>query len=411
MARVIVSAGHTSNDTGAIYQNLREVDFTRKIAEKVYKELKAKNIETLAVPYELELIQRIDWINATGYNEKLGDICIEIHINDGGKTGIEGWFKGPGENLSQTLTDYIIDSVVKKTGLINQGIKNEFDHPLKSLAFLNRTNPISSLLECLYLDNEHDQLFLKNDQKLDLLAEGICDGIINFINRSQEQKDNLKKSIIPTTTLIKPDAVNVQSQTPSTPVTNISPVPISIPSPTISTFPTPQAISPIVSSQLGSQPSGYTGIQNISQERENRRKMIVDTYQMILNRAPNQNDLNYFLNINITQDQLIKRMVESQEHADIVKAGRESNELKAKFESLEQEALKARTDEKDKEQIIENLNNLIAQKNEMIARLEQQVPGLKTNVGNGAIVRKTSETTYKPTLSERILGFFNKVFD
>jgi len=194
MARVIISAGHTQQEPGAVVDNLREVDFTRKIANKVTSHLRKQGIIILSVPPELELPARIDWINKTGYREETEDICIEIHVNDGGKSGIEGWYKDKGENNSYKLTKNIVDEIVNITGLTNQGVKSEYDHELQSLAFLHNTNPTSALIECLYLDNPEDQKFLQDDNKLDKLAQGIVNGIKKFFgidNNTLQNQQNL----------------------------------------------------------------------------------------------------------------------------------------------------------------------------------------------------------------------------
>src|SRR5687768_3910001 len=103
MARIIVSAGHTSMDPGMSSGDLREVDLTRKIANATIPYLRSNGLITLSVPPELDLARRIEWINATGYRETLNDIAVEIHINDGGKSGLEGWYKEEGNNKSQQL--------------------------------------------------------------------------------------------------------------------------------------------------------------------------------------------------------------------------------------------------------------------------------------------------------------------
>ena len=180
MSRVIVSAGHTQKEPGAVADDLKEVDLTHKITNKITQKLRNKGIITLSVPPELDLTSRINWINKTGYREESDDICIEIHINDGGKTGLEGWFKERGKNKSEELTRTIIEEACKLTTLENQGVKSEYDHPLQSLAFVHNTNPTSSIIECLYIDNPKDQTFLKDDSKLNLLADGVVNGILKF---------------------------------------------------------------------------------------------------------------------------------------------------------------------------------------------------------------------------------------
>jgi N-acetylmuramoyl-L-alanine amidase len=88
--RLVVSAAHTSASPGAIFKDLREFDLTRKILDKLLPHLTKEKIEHKAVPADLNLLKRIDWINDTGYTEENGDLFLEIHINDGNKRGLEG---------------------------------------------------------------------------------------------------------------------------------------------------------------------------------------------------------------------------------------------------------------------------------------------------------------------------------
>ena len=144
MARLLISAAHTMENPGAVFQDLREADLTRKLLVLCLPLLDAKKIEYKAVPLDLPLPQRIEWINNTGYSEAQGDIFFEIHINDGGKRGIEGWHKGNSSptNRSQRFTKTLVDNICKVTSYQNQGAKSEYEHELTSLLILNSTNPI-----------------------------------------------------------------------------------------------------------------------------------------------------------------------------------------------------------------------------------------------------------------------------
>ncbi|MEO6729038.1 MAG: N-acetylmuramoyl-L-alanine amidase, partial [Candidatus Dojkabacteria bacterium] len=182
MARILVSAAHTLESPGAINGDLREADLTRKILKKVIPHLEKTGVEFKAVPLDLPLLQRIDWINDTGYTEAQGDLFLEIHINDGGKRGIEGWFKGSAgpDNRSQKLATKVSEEVCKATGYQNQGSKSEFDHELGSLLILNQINPTGVAIEFLFIDEPNDIAILKDDAKLDDLAKLIADSMSDF---------------------------------------------------------------------------------------------------------------------------------------------------------------------------------------------------------------------------------------
>lgn len=193
MPRALISAGHTLMDPGDIYGDLREADITRKIATMVVPHLKNSGVIAMQVPFDLPILQRIEWINNTGYRESLNDICVEIHINSGGKRGIEGWYKGEGGNPSQKLAKTLVDNVTATTGYRNNGVKSEYDHELGSLSFINRTNTVTTIIECLYIDNEEDIRILRNDDKLEELAAAIAGAITKYFGNLPTPPQPVKK--------------------------------------------------------------------------------------------------------------------------------------------------------------------------------------------------------------------------
>ena len=67
-------------------------------------------------------------------------MAIEIHVNDGAKSGFEFWFEGDGTNKSEKLAQDLMDSATKETSLPSQGVRSEYDHEFGNLAFINKTN-------------------------------------------------------------------------------------------------------------------------------------------------------------------------------------------------------------------------------------------------------------------------------
>lgn len=368
MARVIVSAGHTNKEPGAIIDDLREVDLARTIANKVTSKLRQTGIVTLSVPPELDLNKRIEWINNTGYQEETEDICIEIHINDGGMSGLEGWYQDRGENKSQTLTTAILEEISKSTGLTNQGPKSELDHPLGTLAFVHNTKPTSSLIECLYIDNPQDQEFLRDESKLDLLVQGIVNGIMNFFN-VDTQDESVAKNQPPQPAGQSTNQFSIPHASPTVPSHGpgyTPPPPIhSQPYTSSPMFPAPTAYPGFGGGMPGQQP------QQQPQTREDKKQMIQDLYHKILGRKVSDQDLNYFLNLGLTEDQMIKRLVESQEHADMVNDSQEYKKIQPEHSQLKIENQELKGKVADQEKIIEQQNILIEQKNKSIQQIHQ----------------------------------------
>lgn len=404
MARVIVSAGHTQSEPGAVVDDLKEVDLTHTIAKKITSQLRQNGIITLSVPPELDLLKRIEWINKTGYSSETEDICIEIHINEGGKSGFEGWFGGEDEDTSKDLTTKIIESACSKTGLANQGVKNHKEHELKSLMFLQKTKPTGAILECLYIDNADDQAFLKDDSKLDLLAQGIVEGIMNFFGAESA-------AAVPNTGQFPQAGGSFPSASPSFPRT-----PPYSPAPQAQPYPSYVPPSPYGGGNVGGAYGG--GQQNVQQSREERKQMVQEKYQQILGRKVNDQDLNYFINLGLNEDQMIKRIVDSQEHADMVQGYQEYKKIKPEYEQLKIDKQRLEVQLRDKEDILDKQNDSIAQKNRTIQELQNR-SGAQTIQADGDNNQPPGQvvgfqdlgSSSRQTFVDKVLQRLNDFFD
>ena len=402
MPRAILSSGHTSADPGSKANDLVEYELSRKISRAVLPYLRQHGIITLSVPADLDLLKRIDWINKTGYDETNNDIAIEIHINEGGKSGIESWYEGEGESNSKKLSDILIKTITVESGLPNQGSKSEYEHEIGSIAFLHDVNSITTLVECGYIDNEDDAKFLKDDKNIDKLAKGIAKGVLEYFGVPFRDIPQGSPPVVARPNTPNPTQPLNQFQQPPRP-----------PMPT-NNFQMPSYNSGEMSgfdSDFGpSQPTG--GFMS----RDDRKKMVNEMYNKILGREPTQNDLNYFLNIGISEQDLLKKMVDSQEHADLVMSRQEVIKAKEELNEHSTELLQLRASTEDQKIIIRNLHALIAQKNQAIAHLQQQL-GMMQNYQNAqqsvSISNTTSETkhNYKGTFLDKLFKAFSDLFE
>lgn len=430
MPRVIISSGHTTANPGTVSNGLREVDVARKIAKAIMPHLRQSGVIALSVPKDLELLQRIDWINKTGYREDLGDIAIEVHINDGGRSGLEAWFEADGNNNSQKFTETLLTETAAETKLANLGAKSEYDHELGSLAFLHDSNPLTSLIECGFIDNDKDSAFLKDDKNIELMGKGIAKGILKYLNIELKEPATPQPLVQPA----KIQPMNNKQVTPGAPRPQapaaMPPRPVTPMNNPANSFGNPSAFS----DPMMSDPGGYNSFQgggaaaggNFNSfgdrgagggfspmpSREERKDMINKMYVKLLGREPNQNDLNYFLNIGITEDQLIKKMVDSQEHADLVKARQEVLETKQKYNDQQTELAQLRTQAQDQQKIIANLQSSIDQKNMGLADLQQRLTQLQKFQSNAAGVKpKEEKTNYRGTFLDKLFRAFSDLFE
>jgi hypothetical protein len=359
MGRLLLSAGHTLDAPGDINGDLIEAELTRKILRLCIPYLEAKQIEFQAVPLDLPLLDRIDWINRTDYSKEKGDLFIEIHINNGGKRGIEAWYGGkPGiKNQSQTAAEFILNTLCKKTGFTNQGAKSEFEHEFGQLIILNQPKTISTVLEILYIDNEDDIKILRNDKELDNLAKNLADSISDYFHLTEEEVKNLiKKQDIKTNKTDKSikstlfDNANTKN--------NISNFPNS-------TFtPKMQSKNPSATTQ----PKNITTSSKIMDKNE-RKDMIIKTYELIFGTKPEKSLIDKYVNKGIGEEQLIKELINSDKYKKMIKEYTEYLSNKEKFKNLEIENTQIKQKNKDLENLLANLSRLLEHRNALITRL------------------------------------------
>lgn len=444
MARVIVSAGHTDELPGTVVGDLREVDIARKLAKLVVSNLRTNGVITLSVPYNLTVEQRIKWVNTTGYKKESGDVFIELHSNKGGKSGVEAWYFNTENKANKRFAETLLTTIENKTGLKSQGAKDQKDHEIGEIKILKDIFPYSTLLECLYLDNKKDQEFLKSDEKLGLLAGAIANGICAYIGVEYKTQAEVSELKMRKLSFDKKDNNKQQpaqpkiSPAPKQPAVGPAPAPKSTaPAPQKApSMPAPSAVSdfkgfdnnsfdPIgddtAASDFGSgasafsgfnapTPSGFGGANKPAMTRDERKDMVKKWYQKGFGKDPEQSDLNYFLNIGISEEQMLKRILESQDHLDQMQKAAKFDEVNDKYEELK---VKAQDFEKklvDQREIMEKLNSLLLQKNAALAELQKRILYL-TNKLEELQINRSSETVkldYKGGFWEQLFDWFSR---
>ncbi len=362
MARVLIGAAHTLENPGEVYGDLREADLTRKILTKTLPHLARLNIQYKDVPLDLPLTDRISWINNSGFSKDSGDIFVEIHVNDGGKTGVESWFRGNStvDNDSQRLAESVLKHLCTKTGFINNGARSEYDHEMTSLLILNQTNTISTAIEILYIDNPSDIVILKDDSRLENIGKALAESIDEYLKevKANPQANNKiipskKPAFDPFGTMTNNDPFGFNSGS-------------ALPSPTYN--PQPSTFVP-KNTVGGSNPP-------MPMDREQRKAVIKATYLKILGREPTTQEMNTNLNTAVTEADLTKKLLDGDEFKKMVEKAQkfdgmetEIKRLRSELDSSKQTALDAErttqnmaSAQKFKDEEIKKLSTLLAQK-------------------------------------------------
>lgn len=155
---IYLSAGHATNDPGAVSNNTTEFTVTKTIAETLWSRNKTM---IKLVPVGITLKQRIGWLNT---HSTSNDFLIELHMNSGNEVahGAEMYFRANSESDRQLAQKYI-DSYCDSSKIWNRGVHADTSTRHKRLGILRDVKPRGLLLEMGFITNLEDlELVLKN---------------------------------------------------------------------------------------------------------------------------------------------------------------------------------------------------------------------------------------------------------
>ncbi len=120
---IAIAAGHNNtNDTGARKGILKEEELTIKTAEKVEELLKPytniKVVQTGSTANNRGGIQVRDRVRLA--REANPDLCIQIHYDAGGGSGVQGIYK-EGDAVSRQLAEFLSTEMAEAMGLPDKG--------------------------------------------------------------------------------------------------------------------------------------------------------------------------------------------------------------------------------------------------------------------------------------------------
>lgn len=183
---IAIAAGHNNtDDTGARSGDLIEEELTIKTAEKVEDLLSEySNVRVVQVGSTSENPSGVKVSERTtlARNED-PDLCIQIHFNAGGSSGVEAIYK-EGDGISQQLAEFLSDSIATSMGLTDRGAGPDVEKcAVGSLGIIENaanTGFPSVVTEGGFIDGEPDATLLKGDG-IDKYAEGIVEGIKKYL--------------------------------------------------------------------------------------------------------------------------------------------------------------------------------------------------------------------------------------
>ncbi|MGI8933027.1 MAG: N-acetylmuramoyl-L-alanine amidase [Phormidesmis sp.] len=173
---VVLDAGHGGRDPGAIgIGGLREKDINLDISRRVQQILNDRGINTVmarADDRELDLQPRVDIAERAN-----ADIFVSIHANAISLSrpevnGLETYYHSSGLRLAQTIHN----SLLQRTDLNDRGVRRA-----RFYVLVNTSMP-AVLVETGFVTGREDAARFRDPQAVGRIAEGIANGILQYLN-------------------------------------------------------------------------------------------------------------------------------------------------------------------------------------------------------------------------------------
>lgn len=190
MTTIVIDPGHGGKDPGAVGNGLKEKDLTLAISLKVAELLRAQKLNVI-------MTRTADtFVDLSPARTPKCDLSISVHVNAGGGQGLETWvslYNRPAE--SKKLGQAIQDNILKLVSFKDRGLKTKANSANNAdyLYMLRNAKGLPVLVECGFIDNASDANILKTPSNLTKIAEGIANGIFEYLGiKKQPQKVNLE---------------------------------------------------------------------------------------------------------------------------------------------------------------------------------------------------------------------------
>ena len=173
---VVLDAGHGGRDPGAVgIGGLREKDINLAVAQRVQATLEDRGINVVMArssDVEIDLDPRVDIAERAD-----ADIFVSIHSNAISMSrpdvnGLETYYYSSGLRLAQTIHN----NVLQQTDLRDRGVRRA-----RFYVLVNTSMP-AVLVETGFVTGREDAARFRNPAKRDEIADGISNGILQYLN-------------------------------------------------------------------------------------------------------------------------------------------------------------------------------------------------------------------------------------
>lgn len=156
--KISVCIGHGKSqsgqyDSGAVASGYQEFKLARAIGKCLKQELSKYNCTVDLINYDGDknLAERIKYVNSKGY-----DLNMELHLNAGGGTGPEVYYKHNSKQ-GKALATAISKSIATNLGLKNRGAKTKLVSGQDYFGCVREIKCMSFLVETVFIDTKGDR--------------------------------------------------------------------------------------------------------------------------------------------------------------------------------------------------------------------------------------------------------------
>ena len=182
---LVVDAGHGGKDFGATGNGLYEKDIALKIAEKIKSLSRQYGIDVVLTRTSDIFMSPPEKSNFA--NSQNANAFISIHANAADKDHLNnsGFEVILSKNNDKFLDkNQVLGSAILQSVSSDFKIENALEQKKVGIWILDNADVPSTLIECGYITNANDAKLLKDDAKIELIAQHILQGVAMYANNT-----------------------------------------------------------------------------------------------------------------------------------------------------------------------------------------------------------------------------------
>lgn len=198
--KVVLNAGHSVFDPGAIADGYREADLAMSIRDKILL-LMPEEIEVIKIPDDLNLSRSVAKVNYKTRKQNSG-LAVSVHLNTALTCQGHGAeiFHYPGD-AQEEIAEIVLDNLCETTDLKKRRVKPDTESVHGKLSWVRDTKPYALLIEAGFIDSKRDIKKIAPEWGQMLIAEGIVKGVCEVLEVDYERPEGIDRIVLATSYL------------------------------------------------------------------------------------------------------------------------------------------------------------------------------------------------------------------